>query len=374
MKKKTVGPALILICFIVSASVVYAQLKIPKEKIPSDIHSEVKKQIERLYSSDPVERGYGAYHLGEKREQAVPAIPFLIDVLDDNTSLWWVKAVEVSAGEYRLLGNSATNGSPTSPGEEAKDALVKIGCPAVEPLIAVLKDRRYGRYARKNTVEALGGIGDKRALDNLIVALKDEDPDVRAPAAFALGFMKDEKVVEPLINALGDKNVNVRRYAAMSLIAVGDERASGALNTALKDKDLYIRQYAAVALGKIKDAKAVEQIIAILNDKEGRSDAGNWDGRPVRIEAGFSTPPGSNSNTRGSAALALGDIGGARAIEALIKVLKDDDFTVSMNALLALRKITKLYDFGPVAPLTEEHIKRWEEWWEENKEKFGKEK
>jgi hypothetical protein len=51
-----------------------------------------------------------------------------------------------------------------------RHALVKIGEPAVEPLIKALKDEDYSYSAAK----ALGEIGDKRAVEPLIKALEDD--------------------------------------------------------------------------------------------------------------------------------------------------------------------------------------------------------
>lgn len=74
----------------------YAQPKIPKSSIPSRIPPEVREQIERLYSQDPVERGYAAYELGEMGAKAAPAVPFLIGILGgDVVSLTYFGVVKV---------------------------------------------------------------------------------------------------------------------------------------------------------------------------------------------------------------------------------------------------------------------------------------
>ena len=111
----------------------YAQPNIPKENIPADIPTEVREQIERLYSSDPVGRGDAAYDLGEMGEKAAPAIPFLIEVLKDEAS-----------------------------------------------------------YVRGYAAEALGWIGGECALEPLIAALKHESPSVRGEAAWALGKITEK--------------------------------------------------------------------------------------------------------------------------------------------------------------------------------------
>ena len=84
----------------------------------------------------------------------------------------------------------------------AAEALGKLGDQrAVEPLIACLKEKAVGRiYA----AEALGKFGDQRAVEPLIACLKDEDLRVRRQAAQALGVLGDKQAAAPLIAALPD--------------------------------------------------------------------------------------------------------------------------------------------------------------------------
>jgi HEAT repeat protein len=79
--------------------------------------------------------------------------------------------------------------------------------------------------------------------------LKDEDTYVRGRAVDALGNIGDARAVEPIINALkNDKNW----YAAEALGKIGDARAIEALNQALKDSDASVRLNAREALDKIQ--------------------------------------------------------------------------------------------------------------------------
>jgi len=138
---------------------------------------------------------------------------------------------------------------------------VEIGAPAVEPLIAALKDEDV----RMRAVEALGKIGDPRAVEPLIAALKDQDERMRKWAAEALGQIGDPRAVEPLIAALKDQDVRMRAVEALGKI--GDPRAVEPLIAALNDRDERVRKWAAEALGKIGDPRAVEPLIAALRDQ-----------------------------------------------------------------------------------------------------------
>jgi hypothetical protein len=135
-------------------------------------------------------------------------------------------------------------------------ALVALAIPAiadeVDDLILDLEDE--DSRVRMEAVEALGDIGDSRAVDPLIEALSDEDETVRWKAAVALGDIADPKAVDPLIGALKDEHYWVRKDAARSLGDIGDPRAVYPLIDALKDDDSLVRTAAAEALDKIVGA------------------------------------------------------------------------------------------------------------------------
>ena len=194
----------------------------------------------------------------------------------------------------------------------AASALGNIGDKrAVEPLIQALKEENV--HIRRATAGALNNIGDKRAVEPLILALNDEDKSVRTLAAGAIGKIRDKKAVEPLILALNDEEEDVRWYAAVSLGEIGDKRAVEPLTQALKDGKKIVRCFAAEALGKVGDRKAVEPLIQILKSEK--------------------------EDSRCFAARALGEIGDKRATESLTQALKDKDDAVQKAAKGALEKI-----------------------------------
>ena len=69
--------------------------------------------------------------------------------------------------------------------------------------------------------EGLGNCGDQRALDLLLLALEDFRTDRRAVAE-ALGQLGDVRAVQPLIQTLGASNPDVRRAAAAALGRLGE--------------------------------------------------------------------------------------------------------------------------------------------------------
>ncbi|MBU0599172.1 HEAT repeat domain-containing protein [bacterium] len=96
--------------------------------------------------------------------------------------------------------------------ENAAKALGEIkDARAVEPLIAALKGGE-DPCVRWNAARALEKIGTP-AVEPLIAALKDEDSSVRVNAEFSLGRI-GTPAAEPLIAALKDKDPIVQHYAA----------------------------------------------------------------------------------------------------------------------------------------------------------------
>ncbi len=136
---------------------------------------------------------------------------------------------------------------------------------AVEPLIVALKDNDLDEGVHQSAVEALGKIGEP-AVEPLIATLKDRN----FPSSYAIEALGQigEPAVEPLIAAFMDEDFP-SAYAALALGEIGDLRAVEPLIAALKDKDKARRTAVAEALGQIGDPRAIEPLIAVLVDEEG---------------------------------------------------------------------------------------------------------
>jgi HEAT repeat protein len=212
--------------------------------------------------------------------------------------------------------------------------LVKIGTPAVEPLIAAMEDpdkllRTYPEeqnlalpsanrvsLVRIYAEETLGKIRDPRAVEPLIAALTSPDWSARATAADALGVIRDLRAVRPLIAAFKDPDSGVPPAATRALTQIGAP-ALESLVAAMEDPDERVRVGAAGVLGGIKDLRAVGPLVAALKDQ--------------------------HYLVRQNAAGALSEIGGPRGVEALIAALEDPGLGDRENVERALIAI------GPLA-------------------------
>lgn len=156
-------------------------------------------------------------------------------------------------------------------------ALSMLAVPAVaDEVDDLILDLKYGSdVVRRDATVALGEMGDPRAIDPLIEALKDDDHwRVRGNAAWALGKIGDVGAVDSLIEGLKDENSAVRYEAAGALGEIGDVRAVEPLVTALGDDGpLYIRKNAVDSLGKIGDPKAVGPLLVLMQETDLATDS-----------------------------------------------------------------------------------------------------
>jgi HEAT repeat protein len=148
---------------------------------------------------------------------------------------------------------------------DAAEALGEVGdSRAVEPLVTALKNDEFSGV-RWKAAEALSKLGSP-AVPALIGALRHDDDDVRWKAAIALGEIGDPQAIEPLILLLCDEDRFVKSHAALALGSIG-EPAINPLLRALREGDGNLRWGAAIALGKIRDPRAIEPLIRALADK-----------------------------------------------------------------------------------------------------------
>jgi len=206
-------------------------------------------------------------------------------------------------------------------------ALGKLKPPeAVNPLIRILE--RGSASLRRAAAEALRKIGDKKAVEPLIMALMETPISEKAAKALRdLGVAEDivvrgsefaAKREMPLLSVVGfpDEWEFSHRLAQLALGKPDIEKMERngdveGLIRVLEHEDSEIQYDAATALGRIGDARAVEPLIRALKGPLG--------GRAVEplkeigeqaVGALIQALKDEDSNVRRSAAWTLGEIGG----------------------------------------------------------------
>src|SRR5215510_9090667 len=219
-----------------------------------------------------------------EEEKVKDEIEIQIDLLKDPD---WVvrREAAITLGEMgdercvEPLGHALRDGD-WQVREVAIDGLGQIGSPAVELLIKLLRDWDVRKYA----IAALGKIRDERVLDplmlqlrndefkddalnalvelgppalpRLVTALKDKDETVRKQAVKALGLIKHADAIDPLIDMLSDSDWFTRLTSAAALEAIGDDRGRDAIKPLMKDPDMVVRMRVERILAKWKEQPA----------------------------------------------------------------------------------------------------------------------
>jgi HEAT repeat protein len=176
-----------------------------------------------------------AMSLAELRDPA--AAPLLVDQLDDGDP----RAREAAALALGRIGNPEVAWAPLA-------SKLRIGGPAV----------------RFQAAASLAEIDAERAAPLLRVALRDEDPEVRANAAAGLADAPhDAETIEALAKAAEtEKQPEPRFEAAYALARHGDKRATLVLHDFLRDET---RAYdAADALGQLADPRSLEPLRRLM--------------------------------------------------------------------------------------------------------------
>lgn len=209
---------------------------------------------------------------------------------------------------------------------EAIKSLAALRDPrAIEALGRVLMTHDEGDAmayrGRQLAAQALGQIGDPKALTMLLIGLEDEHSSVKVAAARALGQISDPKATQALVMLLDESNPDVREAVLRSIGQIGQAHTvpAAALVPALADMEDSVREVALEIMQGLGN-----QAIAPL------------------IEA--MTHP--NSTIRGAAADLLGILEAEEARAVLHQARLDDESRwVRSRAEAALEKLPHDEDF-----------------------------
>ena len=148
----------------------------------------------------------------------------------------------------------------------AATALASIGPGAIPHLMELLETRA----TRPLAIQALAQINSPATVDCLLTATDDADEKVRATAIDALSRFRDPRIVSVLLQALQDSFAPVRRAAVSSLGARAKPLVElgvaleARLQPCLYDVNAAVTRQAAIALGRVGTAMAVSALVERL--------------------------------------------------------------------------------------------------------------
>lgn len=347
----------------------------------SDISSnQVPTLVQALNDPDPLVKSGVAEALGDLTDDAVTAIPALVEMIKDERraiapesfqSVYFPSPVPPPLPVLPGLGSPPPKRvpplTPDNPEKLLKitaiAALGKIGLPArtlaTAPLTQALEDP--DPWVKLNATWALAEIGASTSLlPYWLAALQHPNPDVRSQAAAVFqdsssllrkvfGAEATDSTVAPLLKALQDEDSTVRSAAKDGLTLLGT-RALPSLVQALEAPEPIVRLEATNLLGNLGGAaqSAIPGLVALLDDPERYvpppSNQLGWLLPSVpRFYSGFSPYPPAPNNpdqlVRVSAAIALGKLGDRSTIPALTTALKDNNPWMQLATSWALLKL-----------------------------------
>ncbi len=248
---------------------------------------------------------------------------------------------------------------------------------AAAQALAALDHPQWAEWFRGDPADfaRLGASGEPRAGWLLTRALTSHTETSRIPAADALGVLRWAGAVEALGEALSSGTVGEATAAARALGQIGGRRAVGALANGLTRLDERVRRAAAVALGEIGDHSAAGEVAGALTDdcadvrvaaaralaelgerecsEVVRGDSGDLariaaSGHPRAVELLAAVlSNGLRPGLWADVARLLGQLGGDRAVEALIAFLP----RCHPPKAVAADALAQLADCRAVAPL-----------------------
>ena len=231
----------------------------------------------------------------------------------------------------------------------AGDKLVKIGEPAVDPLLFVIRFDTH--QIQSGIVGAAGYVLGNNNIRQKAGIINREGILQRAEAARVLGDIGDKRAIEPVANLIKLNNLTVNKSVAYSLKKFGSDSVPPLLKL-LDDKNLSTRCISAWILGEIGDDSAVVPLAKMLQtDKVEAKDAALRalvkTGRPS-VKYLTALLKDNDPAVRHRAAEGLGEIGDSDAFKALAISTKDENLYVRLESVKALGKIGYVGGIIPV--------------------------
>ncbi|NER99693.1 MAG: HEAT repeat domain-containing protein [Symploca sp. SIO1B1] len=374
------------------------QLSDTKQKI-------VPALVKAMDDPDPLVKSGVAEVLGNLTDDAAPAIPGLLEMLNDRrraivpepSSRQFLPRLTIPPPPRIFLTPNPNNVKqrrlPPTPPDNPENllritaiiALGKIGLPArtlaTPPLTKALEDS--DPWVRLNATWALSQIGASvPLLSHWLAALNHPDGNLRQSAAEVfqnsgsllpkiLGAEADDSTAASLVKALRDDNVVVRRAASKALSLLGKEVLPGLIE-ALKAPEPIVRLEVVELLGNLEGVAhlVVPDILPLLEDTGRYVPPNSYQLRfivppipPVvsRLRQYIRVPNNPERLVRVNAAIALGKLGDRSAIPALTTALNDNNPWMQLAtgwALLSLGNTQGLSVVGPLVKYPNESVQR----------------
>ena len=187
----------------------------------------------------------------EKRDERIDAIRALGELADERAIFFLLGALYDGERNVRA---------------EAADVLGKLGDERAVPALIRLMERDWSKRGIFHAAWALK-IGGEKALEGLTEKLRYFEPVAWVAAVDALGRIGDRRAVPHILKALPNQEDSASWTVRNTLNDLDDGSLVPGLLADLQGDDEHKRECAALALGMLGDAGAEEPLAAALKDK-----------------------------------------------------------------------------------------------------------
>ncbi len=336
---------------------------------------QAKKLIVQL--ADGTKRDQAARELIGMGEDAVLPLIDALQTQDLNLILTYQHILARIPSASPHLIKSLGSAHPIVRGRVAEIFSINKDKNAIPALLEAAKGEFF--TVRSRATLALGDIGDARVIPALFPLLKDKEDEVRIAACIAIGKFRAPSTFDEITNVLlDDPKIEVRQSAAkvlgetkhpaaipflmealrdsfwwyekeqsaQVLLAAIESMGSAVVEPlieALGDREVTVRKYAAMVLGNLRDARAIEELgMAVYDLHHEVSQAA------AEALAKFGAPAVSllsealrhpEAAVREHAVIGLGRIQDARIAPLLFEMLHDPDRVVQRQAILSVAEL-----------------------------------
>jgi HEAT repeat protein len=226
--------------------------------------------IEQARSADPDARQKAAYLVAQSADER--NLPLMFELLGDKD--WRVRKTIVDGlvrdarpvivnGLLQALTDAENAGKRNS----ATEALMRIGDPAIEPIVARLRNES-DVDVRLSLVNLLGDLRSPAGFEILLDLLqRDHDINVASSVVSSLGRYRDAAALPHLMRTLREREDLWLKFHIIEAIGeIGDRAALPAILPLYAEKSL--RKPVLEAIGKIADVGTVNFLLRVIADEE----------------------------------------------------------------------------------------------------------
>jgi HEAT repeat protein len=226
--------------------------------------------IEQARSADPDARQKAAFLVAHSPDDR--KLPLMFELLGDKD--WRVRKTivdgfvrdarpEIVTGLLDALADPENAGKRNS----ATEALIRIGQPAVDPIVHRLRDEE-DVDVRLSLVNLLGDLRSAGGFDILLELLgKDEDINVASSVVSSLGKYRDARALPYLMRVLREREDLWLKFHVVEAVGeIGDRAALPAILPLYSEKSL--RKPVLEAIGKIADVGTVNFLLRVIAEEE----------------------------------------------------------------------------------------------------------